>query len=239
MRYLLFGQMAAHLKLRPSGREKGRKYKVQFKRNMISLITVVGLLLFILTANASAQDVEVIYPESVETPETTNFEQALRQLASLGMDTALLNNVKVEVYPGEIIAYKQGDKIGMTNCLTVSQINQNTGTIEARITLAKGADVDMLLHELGHVVEAKLGSVNGSWVDANDMGKAYIIMKQYTKELDQANQMRLSWYERLSEWFAEDVRQFLAQKISPGYYYKGVGPEKTKEVDEFLEKLIF
>lgn len=212
---------------------------MSFRRNVISWAVVVGILLVgILTTNVSAQEIELVSLRGENPPEATKYNYILDQLSSLGAD-ALLDNVKVEIYPADIVAYKQGDKIGMANRLTVCQANQHTGVIEARIILAKGSDIDTLLHELGHVVEMKLGVVNGSWADANNMGKAYVKMKKYTEKMDQVSQNRLPWYERLSEWFAEDVRQFLSQKLSPGYYYKGVGPEKTKEVDDFLEKLIF
>jgi membrane carboxypeptidase/penicillin-binding protein len=89
------------------------------------------------------------------------------------------------------------------------------------------------------------------WTKANTMGQKYIQLKQYSQELNSTFQRELPWNERLSEWFAEDIRQIMLEKIAESKgillppndssfgIYKGVGPEKTKEVNEFLEKLIF
>lgn len=109
-----------------------------------------------------------------------------------------------------------------------------------RIALAKGEKIEILYHALGYVIQyRKFGVLGNDWAPVNALGKKYIELKDYKEDLDLENQNSLATKEQIAEWFADDVRCFLAQSLGDNNSSSRAGPEKTKEVDDFLEELIF
>ena len=154
----------------------------------------------------------------------------MNKLRELGFNPIILEGIKIEVYPGSYIkTYQKGEKQSYI-----------TGTYSSSTITIVSEREDVLYHELGHVIEGcKLGVYGYDWTSVNKFGQQYIKLKSYDKELTSETQLELPWEERLSEWFAEDVKQFLAEKLGEESFYRDIGPEKTKDIDKFLEQLIF
>lgn len=171
--------------------------------------------------------------------------ERIDNLKTAGVDPNIFTDLEIKVYPAYAVIYEtsafQKDTI-LAKGFTSSKFNFAKQIILSTITLATGSGENTLYHELGHVVEGrKLGVYGYDWTNANEIGQQYIKAKEYTQELTNEDQLKLSWEERLSEWFAEDVKHFIQEHILEygvtSDHYKGI-PKRTKEVDKILEKLI-
>jgi len=127
--------------------------------------------------------------------------------------------------------------------------NEYVGSV---IDLGLGNEVT-LYHELGHVIYNKyLEAYGHDWENSNELGQKYLELRGYTiTKLDELSQSNLAWEERASEWFAEDVKQFLVERIKQYEepqpitmkqfmeIYGRLGNGRTDETDKILEELIF
>lgn len=159
------------------------------------------------------------------------IQKRLNKLQEIGMDPDILADVEFKIHPGPYIrTYWEGENKHYVN-----------GTCsETTITVVEKKDIEIVYHELGHAIHNKKLNANGyEWSEINELGIKYIEMKSYNKELNYDTQINLPWEDRIAEWFAEDVKQFLAERTKDDYCYRGVGPMTTQEIDKFLEQLIF
>lgn len=158
-------------------------------------------------------------------------------LKEAGMDPNIFENLKIEIHPAYLISFQyfpEDTETYYANGLTRGR---------DAIVLSMGASENTLFHELGHVIEGKKLNVRGyNWTYANEIGQPYIKLKKHDKELTDEAQLKLPWEERLSEWFAEDVKHFIQEHVlkyqKTSDNWSGI-PERTEEVDSFLEQLIF
>lgn len=159
------------------------------------------------------------------------IEKRIAKLLELGMDSDILANVKFKIHPGPYIrSYWEGE----------NKYHVNGTWSNSTITIVEKEDIEIVYHELGHAIHNKKLNVDGyDWSNPNDLALQYIKMKNYNKELDYDTQIKLIWEDRIAEWFAEDVKQFLAERMRDDYCYRGIGPKKTEDIDKFLEQLIF
>ena len=158
-----------------------------------------------------------------------SISKHLTKLQELGIDSAILADMEIKIQP-DLITYKDGD----------TQRNASGLCTLTTITVVEDADISVLYHEIGHAIHNKKMATNGyDWSSINDVGRQYIQLTGYNKALDYDTQVALLWEDRVAEWFAEDVAQFLESRMLGRCRIKNAGPDKTKEIDELLTQLIF
>lgn len=169
------------------------------------------------------------------TPNLINKEQVqikMDSLCEIGVDPDLLVDLKFNLHPGPYIEYTRASGNGSGKIL---------GTCKGKtITLVEGARMGTLYHEIGHAIHNQRFNTSGNafWDFENEEALKYIELKGYSIELHYDAQINLEWEDRIAEWFAEDVIQFLAERLGEDCKPRRAGPEKTQEVDDFLEELI-
>lgn len=176
-------------------------------------------------------ETEVIWSWENKNIDEEQIEMRLNKLQELGIDTDVLADLQFKIHPGPYIrAYWEGE----------NEHHVNGTCSKTTITVVEKKDIEIVYHELGHAIHNKKLNVDGyDWSNPNDLALQYIKMKNYNKELDYDTQIKLIWEDRIAEWFAEDVKQFLAERMRDDYCYRGIGPKKTEDIDKFLEQLIF
>lgn len=233
----------------------------------IMYLVVLMLLVLVSVANAEVPIVslreeiteEIKYSLEEEEKFIQLIKTRLEKLENLGVDPELFADLEIRVYPDYQIPCGKGEQLTLASGKASSTYKYSI--LHSTITLATRTGEDTLYHELGHILsDKKLNSKGYNWSEVNDIGLNYIEEKRYVEYLDENEyskdltskaQVELPWKDRLAEWFAEDVRQAITEKMaeekgiilppvgSSFGLYEGVGPEKTKEVDNLLEKLIF
>ena len=202
---------------------------------ILSICTPV--LAFEISSLRSEAPEDKIYCTVEEEQEYTEFiVSRINALKEAGMDPAIFENLRIEIYPAYLITFKyfpEDVETYYANALTRGHYT---------IVLSMGASENTLFHELGHVIEGRL-DVNGyNWTNVNEIGQQYIKLKKYNKELTSEAQLALPWKERIAEWFAEDVKHFIQEHVlkyeTTSDNWTGI-PERIDEVDKFLEDLIF
>jgi hypothetical protein len=227
---------------------------MNIRKCFIISISVI-LMMFYICIPVSAVEITSLRTEVPEEKIYCTVEEELEfmefigerigNLKTAGVDPNIFTDLEIKVYPAYAIIHRisalQKDTV-LARGFASSKFNFEKQIISSNITLAMGSGENVLYHELGHVVEGrKLGVYGYDWTNANEIGQQYIQAKEYTQGLKNEDQLKLSWEERLSEWFAEDVKHFIQEHVLEygvtSDHYKGI-PKRTKEVDKILEKLI-
>lgn len=233
----------------------------------LKIIALTVTLVFFMCTSANTEEVVKIKSLRDEIPEDNiycTYEQEkefknftlerIYNLKKLGVDPSIFDSLEIEIYPAYAIIlnmttgeYETGE-YDVNNCVLASgyissKFIKGRNYFYSTITLSVGGSENSLYHELGHVIEnKKLGTFGYDWTRANELGQRYINAKGYDNVLSSKEQLELKWEERLSEWFAEDVKHFIQEHVleyeTTSDHYRGI-PERTEEVDELLGEIIF
>lgn len=215
------------------------------KRTLTSLLLITFLIFPIGTAEAvpikSLRDsIEPSYSIQEEKEFTKYITETLTQVQDLGLKEDVFSNLEIYILPCEYlnVIYSTGEVKG--EAVTISKPKENK--IEIHITMGNSRAKHSFLHELGHVFEDNILSATGyNWAEVNSAGKLYKYLRNYENDMSGKEQLQLPWHERISEWWAEDVKEYLYYKIYPDEKYKNlknIELENLSELDLFFDVIL-
>lgn len=224
---------------------------------MVKCIRFFFIVLFLFTPVIQANAVEFTSERLDLTPEQIQYSEAeeadfaaklqaiINELKKTGIKDEVLSDLTISVFPADDITVE----IGGNNVKANAFFN---GKIKPKIVIAMVEDKDiapLLFHELGHKIESYLLDVKGySWVNSGLIGWVYIDFRKYNKNisLDHNTQVQLDWHERISEWWAEDVKKRLLSTLEDDYprhnqifLKNGVKLEPMTEVNLLMDFVLF
>lgn len=163
-------------------------------------------------------------------------EQRLKAIKEKGFNQEILNNVKIWVTTYQLMPGEKDNIAGYCD-IRLDDDGKYSG---AKIAIKMGTSEGVLYHEIGHIVEyLHLGVYRYDWINTNKLGSKYIKIKDYKEDLDREYQQKLDWGLRVSEWFAEDVKQILSEEIGAISSNWSMGPEITEVEKTILKPILF